>query len=250
METKICTGCGHAKPIEEFYFVRTRNHRMSICDICRRANRLTLYRRNKAVEKAKMAAYYQENKESIKARTGEYQKENRAAATQNHRRWKERQPRGLLAAQTRAKRAADPDRKAKQNAYVASRRNEINEQARVRNKARYHRDIEMSRATQRAFRAANQDYCRSLSHAQLAKKAGILERYPDNAIAEIMRLQRGRCAYCRRDIRKCFHVDHIKARANGGGNTRSNIQLTCPRCNRSKGKKDPIVFAQSLGRLL
>jgi 5-methylcytosine-specific restriction endonuclease McrA len=233
MERKTCSECGQNKPIEEFYL--NKRGRIAICDSCR---------------SAKCSAYYQKNKEAIKAGVAAYQKQNRAAATENHRRWKEKQPSGLLAAQTRARRAADPDRKSKQNAYREGIKDRANEQGRIRAKEKYHQDIEASRAKGRAKRAVMKEYYRALAHAQLSKKTGIYERYPESAIADILRLQRGRCAYCGKDIRKYFEVDHIEARANGGGNGRSNIQLTCLRCNRSKGKKDPIEFAQSLGRLI
>lgn len=50
--------------------------------------------------------------------------------------------------------------------------------------------------------------------------------------------------------RRRMTVDHITALANGGRHVISNIQFLCMRCNSSKGAKDPIVFAQSMGRLL
>lgn len=250
METKTCSACGQIKPTEEFYFIRTRGYRDSFCDGCRKAKQSARYKSNKPAALAKMAAHYQKNKDSIKARASEYQKEHRAAATQNHRRWKQKQPPGPLAAQVRAKRAADPERKSKQNLYVASRRDEINSVSRARAKERYREDIEASRAQRRAARAANKDYYNSLGHAQLARKAGLSGRYAVSDIADILRLQNGKCAYCKKDIRRTFEVDHISPRALGGHNGRRNIQLTCSFCNKSKNAKDPLVFARWLGKLL
>lgn len=70
-------------------------------------------------------------------------------------------------------------------------------------------------------------------------------------LSEILKMQKGRCAYCRRKIfgRK-FHADHIVPIAKGGSNHRSNIQATCPDCNLKKRAMDPVQFAQQKGMLL
>lgn len=250
METKTCTSCGQNKSLEEFYFVRTRNHRMSICDTCRKAKGAVAYLKNREVALAKSADYYQKNQDVIKARVSAYQKENRAAATKNHRRWKAKQPPGALAAQIRARRAADPNYNDKQNARNAARRPIVNEHARIRAKARYHQDIEASRAKHRAVRSAKREYYKILGDAQRAKKHGTVGRYSSDDVAAILMAQKGKCAYCRKDIRKSFEVDHIVPFIRGGTNNRNNLQLTCGPCNRSKGGRDPLVHARRLGLLL
>jgi 5-methylcytosine-specific restriction endonuclease McrA len=71
-------------------------------------------------------------------------------------------------------------------------------------------------------------------------------------IADILRLQRGRCALptCRSKIGKKYHVDHIIALVNGGGNGRRNLQIMCPRCNLRKHAKDQTVFMREIGMLI
>jgi hypothetical protein len=49
---------------------------------------------------------------------------------------------------------------------------------------------------------------------------------------------------------KAYHKDHIVPLARGGANWIANIQLTCPKCNFSKNRSDPIDFAKKLGKLL
>lgn len=46
----------------------------------------------------------------------------------------------------------------------------------------------------------------------------------------------GRCAICA-DTPPRWEIDHIIPLSKGGPNTRHNIQITCIRCNRSKGTK-------------
>lgn len=75
--------------------------------------------------------------------------------------------------------------------------------------------------------------------------------FPIGTLAELRRKQRGKCAVCRASLdRAGQHVDHITPIARGGTNHTSNLQLLCPRCNTSKGAKDPLVFMQARGFLL
>lgn len=69
-------------------------------------------------------------------------------------------------------------------------------------------------------------------------------------VADILKMQRGRCAYCRKNVGNKYHVDHIIPIVKSGRNDRSNLQILCPTCNHRKHSKDPIDFAQSMGRLL
>ena len=71
-----------------------------------------------------------------------------------------------------------------------------------------------------------------------------------NDIAEILKAQHGRCAYCRKKVNRSYHVDHIVALSRGGTNARANLQITCPSCNRQKHTTDPIDYARKLGKLL
>jgi 5-methylcytosine-specific restriction endonuclease McrA len=70
-------------------------------------------------------------------------------------------------------------------------------------------------------------------------------------LSAIFKAQNGKCAYCRVSLSKRKkHVDHILPLSCGGSNDRTNIQYLCAPCNLTKGAKDPILFAQELGRLL
>lgn len=86
--------------------------------------------------------------------------------------------------------------------------------------------------------------------ARPARKKNRGAKREKRTVVYLTKLQRGRCAYCRDRLAAGFHVDHIIPRAAGGSNERSNLQLACADCNIAKGAKDPVVFAQSLGRLI
>lgn len=62
--------------------------------------------------------------------------------------------------------------------------------------------------------------------------------------------QKGRCAVCKEKLGEIFHVDHRLARANGGGNEVTNLQLLCPKCNLKKSDRDEVEFMRGLGYLL
>lgn len=69
-------------------------------------------------------------------------------------------------------------------------------------------------------------------------------------IRDIMKSQRGLCAYCRVPLRNGYQIDHIiPIRLNGDSNRR-NLQLLCRPCNWSKQGKHPLIFARSRGLLL
>lgn len=98
--------------------------------------------------------------------------------------------------------------------------------------------------------ASHPGYNANKSRTRRARVRGVEGNHTVQQIADLLVVQRGRCAICRRDIRKTFHADHVVPIKTGGSNYISNIQLLCPPCNQSKGAKDPIVFMQSLGRLI
>ena len=99
------------------------------------------------------------------------------------------------------------------------------------------------------WRDSNPEAVRANCHNRRAKKRNA-GSHTASDIANIRKMQKGKCAYCRIRLAGKYHVDHIIALVNGGSNYRSNLQVLCQPCNQTKHAKDPIVFAQSLGMLL
>lgn len=98
--------------------------------------------------------------------------------------------------------------------------------------------------------AKNPDVVRIIGHNRRARSRAADGRCTKSDIDRIFKAQKGKCAYCRTSLADGFDMDHIVPLAKGGSNHPSNIQLCCESCNCSKSARDPIDFAQSLGRLL
>lgn len=69
-------------------------------------------------------------------------------------------------------------------------------------------------------------------------------------IRDLLEKQKGKCACCRCDIRKSYHIDHIFPLSKGGEHSKQNIQLLCPPCNLAKHAKHPVDFMQERGFLI
>ena len=76
------------------------------------------------------------------------------------------------------------------------------------------------------------------------KKGVTVERLPNGYQQVLLLAQKFLCAgpHCRADIswdgkRKGYDIDHIVPLAKGGPHKLENLQLLCPPCNMSKGKK-------------
>lgn len=92
---------------------------------------------------------------------------------------------------------------------------------------------------------------REVNNRRRARKYASADHYKASDISDILTKQKGKCAYCRVRLSEVVrHIDHIVPLAAGGSNGRRNIQILCQPCNQSKSDRDPIVFAQALGRLL
>jgi 5-methylcytosine-specific restriction endonuclease McrA len=66
---------------------------------------------------------------------------------------------------------------------------------------------------------------------------------------EIGERQEWRCVYCQRDISKRSSIDHIVPIEVGGTSEMSNIQLTCLRCNQSKGTLSDSDYREKLNQI-
>lgn len=92
---------------------------------------------------------------------------------------------------------------------------------------------------------------RSHLHNRRARKIANGGKLSSGLVPRLIKFQKNKCVYCGNSFRKSgYHMDHVVPLSLGGKNEDRNIQLTCPRCNKEKSKKDPVVFAQEKGFLL
>jgi len=124
------------------------------------------------------------------------------------------------------------------------------EKARAYNAEYRKRNTDKQLAQTAKWRAENPESARAITRNRRARIKQSSGHHSAADIVTLFRLQKGRCANCKENTKKKFHVDHIVPLALGGSNGRENLQILCPPCNRKKGAMHPIVFAQREGRLL
>jgi 5-methylcytosine-specific restriction endonuclease McrA len=175
---------------------------------------------------------------------------------ESRRRWKENNPEKIAASRQREKAKPYKPRDKKKAAISAKRDYEKHKEARrarmreyyeanrqklIERSAKWHQDNrEQSRETFRLCRARRR-----------AREMGSPDQHTKADLADILRLQAHRCAYCRanlREVRK--QVDHIVPLSRGGSNGRANLQYLCEPCNQKKNAQDPIDYARLCGLLI
>ena len=102
----------------------------------------------------------------------------------------------------------------------------------------------------KAWYAKNPDAMRIQAHNRRARKRSNGGALSANLSAKLFKLQRGKCACCKRPLGDDYHMDHIMPIALGGSNTDDNMQLLTATCNQEKWKKHPVDFMQQRGFLI
>lgn len=100
------------------------------------------------------------------------------------------------------------------------------------------------------WRAKNPEANRSAIARRRKQLRTSAKHYTAEDVKRIKTAQQNKCAVCKTDVSKSFHVDHVIPVSAGGDNSPLNIQILCPTCNLNKNAKDPIDFMQSRGFLL
>jgi len=162
----------------------------------------------------------------------------------------------------RARYAADPARQIRSShaRYVANR-DRLCAEARAyraanagiiakRKREKYAANPLKQRESASKWAKANPEAVCAIQNTRRSRKLNADGFHTGADVAEIRKLQKDRCAYCRLKLGGKGHVDHIEPLARKGSNWRRNLQILCQPCNSSKHARDPIAFAQSLGKLL
>jgi hypothetical protein len=117
------------------------------------------------------------------------------------------------------------------------------------------------------FAALWNDHAREFSKvsedltAQRNRAAGLEARLREHSLSNpavrdhVWNVTGGKCFYCQVELtrercaeepHRCFHVDHLVAKSNGGPDHKSNYVPACHRCNVSKGAKPYVEFVLAL----
>jgi len=152
--------------------------------------------------------------------------------------------------------------KACEAAYRAAHREEIaaygaqwykdHRKEMLQRNAQWKKDNREERADYNAqWRKDNPDKVRAQKHRRRARKQGNGGTHTSADIQRAGDSQNWVCWWrgpgCTVYCRDKYHVDHLIPIARGGHNDPSNIVISCPHCNDSKGAKTPDEFC---GRLL
>lgn len=150
-----------------------------------------------------------------------------------------------ISAYSRKKWATDPEAKAKNKKYKERSADKI----RSYNSEYWAKNKDALKERGKRYCKENLEYFRAKGHERRARQACGGTHSKDD-VADIMAMQRNRCAYCKADISSSYEVDHIVPLVKGGSNKRSNLQCLCASCNRRKSAKDPVVWARQIGLLI
>lgn len=212
-ETKACKKCGVEKLLSEYHKNKTNSDgRQLYCKTCN-------------IELSKQ--YYIENKEKIK----QYNIKNRQQIIEYRKQYRIKNKEQLAK---------------KRNQYYINNREKmlkINNQYYIDN-----RDKMLEQNKQ--WRIANPEKVIAKKINRRAMELNATGKFTADDIAQLLVLQKGKCAICHCSIKNGYHVDHIVPLSKGGSNSKENLQLLCPTCNLSKGARDPVIFMQQRGFLL
>jgi hypothetical protein len=211
------------------------------CRPCTKAMTDAYKAANLGKKKANDAAYRLENKEKVKAATLAWRASNKDHIKAVCDAWKKANP-------EKVKEMAC-------SAYLRHREKHLekNKARKIANKSKYAAVSAIWRKNNKpkiaAWRAANPDRNRINQHNRRARERSG-GRLSPNLRDKLLRLQKGKCACCKKPLGSNYHMDHIFPLALGGLNVDDNIQLLRQRCNQQKSKKHPIDFMQERGFLL
>lgn len=116
-------------------------------------------------------------------------------------------------------------------------------------------------ASNESFRAAHIASAKEWREANPEKRLAISQNYKHRrraqeeggiSSADLLAWKRAQpkvCYWCGCKCAKAFTVDHYTALSKGGKHDAANLVIACRPCNLRKNAKDPLEFAQSVGRL-
>lgn len=112
------------------------------------------------------------------------------------------------------------------------------------------RNLDQQKTYKQKYFAENVDSFYARSANRRARKLSVGGKLTLDLSSKLFKLQKGKCACCKKPLGSNYHMDHIMPLALGGSNTDDNIQLLRARCNLQKQAKHPVDFMRQRGYLL
>jgi len=131
----------------------------------------------------------------------------------------------------------------------AKRRQKYPEHIRLANKAAFDKNRAKFYVTQRLYAKNNPDIIRAANAAYRARKRTAVGTLTAVEFTAILERQKHRCHWCGDSIKAGSQIDHVTPLVRGGEHSAANVVGSCGLCNRRKRSKDPIAWANELGRL-
>lgn len=237
---KICNKCS-----AEFNGIR--------CNACRRAK----YAEDPSIRSNQNKAWAQANKDKVKSAQASYFAKNKERIKKRSAIWREKNKDRILLVQAEYVRNNKDKCNLANKKYKQQNREKVllaNKAYRQENKHKTRKyqlaNKERLDAVRKAWKVANPNAGRIVSHNRRARIKQNGGRLSNNIVAILHDLQKGKCAICKQALGDKYHVDHIMPIKLGGTNTNGNTQLLHDKCNLMKGATHPVEFMQSNGYLL
>lgn len=223
MTTKLCNKCNTTKEITEFQKDKSKKDGFyPSCKECRKKsldNPLT-----KQKKKEYMKKYWQENKEKLIEQNKQYRNENLDKCLETCRNYYKNNKEKCL--------------ENKQEYYLK------NKETIKQYRKEYRNNMTEEQIQKERLRSIVRGHKRRKvtgNHLSIKIIRELLEQY------------KYKCYYCNSKIihteRNSYHIDHYVPIAKGGTAEISNLVISCPTCNMSKGAKMPHEFMLKLGKL-
>lgn len=204
------------------------------CSKCKQLKSLNEFSNNKNTKDGKhshckscLKKYSQANKDVIAERMKEYYKENR----ERHKEYRQENKTAISAYQREYKEA----NKEMIAAYLKE----------------YYQDNRETIATYKKEYSQTPEGKASQKNKNMRRRS--TKKQGDVTTQQLIMLDKNAkvCYWCKCSLKKVkVHIDHYNPLSKGGKYTLSNLVVSCQSCNNRKHAKDPIVFANSIGRLL
>ena len=226
-QTKICTKCQIEKSVELFH--KNKNKKDGLQAQCKECVKAYYQANSEAITEQKRG-YCQVNAEKIAEYRQAYYQANREVATER------------MKAYYQANREVATER---MKAYYQANSEKIAQQKKDYYQSNIGKMIELTKAYRQTQKGKavrkNSDH-----------KRRSITRQGDVTTQQLLELEQSAkvCYWCGVSLKgKKIHIDHYIPLSKGGEHTLSNLVVSCAKCNISKSSKDPLKFAQSVGKL-